>query len=85
MKGVGLYPNVPITLVETWVLVSEAIFASPKSATWAKEFDFVISVITIITKQSHLMRKMTEVFHCQGRAKANSNKQNQTGIYSGRP
>jgi len=23
------------------------------------------------------MRKMTEVFHCQGRAKANSNKQNQ--------
>jgi hypothetical protein len=39
--------------------------------------DFVISVITIITKQSHLMRKMTEAFNCQGSAKATSNKQNQ--------
>ena len=30
------YPKVPITRVETWVLTSEEIFASPKSATWAK-------------------------------------------------
>jgi hypothetical protein len=28
------YPNVPITLVETWVLLSEVNFASPKSATY---------------------------------------------------
>lgn len=28
------YPNVPMTRVETWVLLSEESFASPKSATY---------------------------------------------------
>jgi hypothetical protein len=30
------YPKVPITLVETWVLLSVVNFASPKSATYRK-------------------------------------------------
>lgn len=39
--------------------------------------EFVISAITIITMQSHLMRRMTVVYNCQGRMKAKPNKQNQ--------
>ena len=31
------YPKVPITRVETWVSVSEANLASPKSATWMED------------------------------------------------